>query len=63
MTTSTNTKNYLIEDSETGRIVANGTAASKRDARAKTGYTSKRYTVVEATAKGLIYQPIKNAAV
>jgi hypothetical protein len=54
-------KNYLIEDSKTGRIVANGTAASKRDARTKTGYTSNRYTVIEATAKGIMYQPIKKA--
>jgi hypothetical protein len=58
---TTTIKNYLIADSETGRIVANGTAASKRDARAKTGYTSKRYTVTEATAKGIMYQPIKKA--
>jgi hypothetical protein len=54
-------KNYLIEDSVTGRIVASGTAASKRDARAKTGYACHRYTVIEATAKGIMYQPIQRS--
>jgi len=53
-------KNYLIEDSETGLIVANGLAASARDARAKTGCTSRRYTVIEATAAGINYQPIRS---
>jgi hypothetical protein len=54
-------KNYLIENRETGLIVANGLAESSRDARAKTGYTSRQYTVFEATAPGIIYQPIRSA--
>lgn len=51
-------KNYLIEDSITGRTVASGLAKSKRDARKLTGFAGRRYIVIEATAHGINYQPI-----
>lgn len=51
-------KNYIIEDSETGRTVASGLAMSARDARKLTGFRSRRYIVIEATAPGINYQPI-----
>lgn len=51
-------KNYIIEDPDTGRTVASGLAKSARDARKLTGYRSRRYIVIKATATGINYQPI-----
>ena len=55
-----NMKNYLIYKKESGVAVAVGLAENKRDAQKKTGCLShKKYSVIEAHAEGINYQPIK----